>query len=138
MSTNSTSSLSQINLERVVAANVSIGPHVVTIRNCRLAGRRVRLEFSPWQSIRVVTDDCIPIGFNVKHTPRNRISTVNESEWVKELQATLKVTDATADFLDRSMHFYLPVYGALIEIVAWDCKVIAQPKRRRRSSPKAR
>jgi len=126
--------LNDIDLEGVDGADVYNTPHIVRILNCKFKGRRAYLEFSPYQGVRVTSIDCFPWVIGMAKMPRYRISTVSGSVWIEELRVAFKRADSTADFLDKSVHFVLHVYDAVIEIVAWECKVLSplKPKRRRR------
>ena len=81
--------------------------------------KRLQLEFSPYQGVRITTADCfkMPSGLPVI---RRTIMEIQNSSWISELRDNLKNNDMTANFLDKSRHFLLPLGDDFLEVVAWD------------------
>lgn len=86
--------------------------------------QKLRLAFSPYQSLRVTTADCFALPENMMVTPRT-IMEVEESDWISELKSSLAEVDETADFMDKSRHFLVPAYDEFIEIAAWDVEQVS-------------
>jgi hypothetical protein len=83
--------------------------------------RRIQLLFSPYQAVRVTTFDCFePLGSDP--FPLGTVVEVMESEWMTELRASLRKSDATASFMDKARHFIVPLQDDFAEVVAWEMK----------------
>ncbi|THF82729.1 hypothetical protein [Cohnella fermenti] len=83
--------------------------------------QRWRLVFSPYQALRVTTIDCIDIApFLINDKKSNQVLEVIDSDWINLLRITLKNTDSSASFLDKSKHYIIPLQDNVIEIISWD------------------
>ena len=83
---------------------------------------RVRLTFSPYQAIKMVTADCFDLPDGMSIIPQ-AIMEIENSEWLSELRFALELTDIDADFMDKAKHFLLPLEDDFLEVVAWRVKV---------------
>lgn len=109
-------------------ATVKIKPPRVYIELDDENEDRYLLEFSPYQSIKVTTDDCycfsgelnVPDG---DESIQGKVVEIHNSIWIEELKGQLKKTDVDANFLDDAKHFLIPIDDAVLEIVSSEMKV---------------
>src|SRR5581483_6704765 len=78
---------------------------------------RICLRFSPYQAIRVTTDDCFSMR-QYGTFPFARLCIIHNSLWKAELKRVLQSVDHNATFLDDAKHFILFTTEGAIEIVA--------------------
>ena len=83
---------------------------------------KMRVSFSPYQSVRVTTADCFALSGEMFISPRT-IMEVKESEWLEQLKASQAQVDVTATFMNKARHFVVPCDDNFIEVVAWHCEV---------------
>jgi len=83
--------------------------------------QKMSLRFSPFQAMRVTTEDCFDWVPRAS-IPAGGVYQVVSSPWIAELSASLSKVDRTATFLEKSIHFLLPAGDKIIEIVAWSVK----------------
>jgi len=93
------------------------GPRV-TVEVDDAQQRRVRLIFTPFQALRVTTEDCFRLPEGVEMVPR-QVVVVAESPWLAELAAVLKWRDPNATFMERSQHFFIQAGDDFIEVAGW-------------------
>lgn len=80
--------------------------------------QRRQFIFSPYQSIRITTQDCFLVS-SESGFYRGGVFLVENSPWIVELQAALSQIDHIATFLNQSHHFVVPSGDDIIEVVAW-------------------
>jgi hypothetical protein len=82
---------------------------------------RCSLVFSPYQAVRVTTQDCfVPppdSGF-----ARGGLFVVEGSRWIDDLRSALAEVDRFATFLDQAHHFVVPSGDDIVEVVAWQVR----------------
>src|SRR4051794_33231921 len=93
---------------------ISIGKAQVTLRLDDVDGERVSLVFSPYQAVRVTTEDCFDFDPNTGLF-REGVFVVEESPWIAELQSVLFEKDRGATFLTRSHHYVVPSGDDVVE-----------------------
>lgn len=98
-------------------ATVTVDSPRVTVELDDENEARFRLVFEPYQAVRMVTADCYvpPVGVPLI---ANTMLEVIESSWVDELRASLRVSDAGADFMDKAHHYVVPLQDDFLEVVA--------------------
>jgi hypothetical protein len=100
--------------------------------------KRWKIVFKVYQAVKLTVNECT--GFNFlkggdlddacfidgESHPISRcfIMEVEDSEWIKDLKEKLSKVDPSADFMDKAKHFLLPLYDHIIEIIAWDIKIV--------------
>ena len=92
--------------------------------------QRFRLEFSPYQAIKVTTIDCFDVPESMGIMQKNVMEVIG-SEWMQDLKKSLKQIDSTANFMDKARHFIIPFYDDVLEVVAWDITVSFRGNRER-------
>lgn len=104
---------------------ISISDNFICITLDDVNEVRWELKFQPYQAIKITTIDCVTsemfLGsgcFDSQGVFHRYLIQLDESDWIKELDRNL--ADKTADFLEKSKHFILPLQEIIIEIVAWD------------------
>jgi hypothetical protein len=80
---------------------------------------RIRLMFTTYQAVRVITADCFSLSEEIDLIPQTVVEIV-ESPWVKELAEELWRADHTATFMQKARHFLIPAQDDFIEVVAWN------------------
>lgn len=83
---------------------------------------RIRLTFSPYQAIKMITFDCFDLPDGVSIIPHT-VMEIKNSQWLHELRIISKLTDCEAGFMDKAKHFLLPLEDDFLEIVAWSVEV---------------
>ena len=78
--------------------------------------RRLRFGFDTYQAVRVRSIDLVPRGPG-EFTPFSVVE-VENSPWIEQLRSDL--VDESADFLDRSHHWFLHAGDDVVEVVAWE------------------
>lgn len=90
-------------------------------------GKRYKAVFSPYQAIKVTTEDCVDCMDVERFLKSESLSSgryqrhileVENSEWVKQLKKNLKENDDGATFMDSARHFILDLRDDLVEIIA--------------------
>jgi hypothetical protein len=82
---------------------------------------RRSLIFSPYQAIRITTQDCFLVS-RESGLYKGGVFVVDDSPWIAELAASLSHIDSHATFLDRSHHFIIPSGDDVVEVVAWELR----------------
>ncbi|MBR7099705.1 MAG: hypothetical protein IKC91_00940 [Clostridia bacterium] len=88
---------------------------------------RIKLNFKVFQALKVTTIDCVSMEkfYNkncfVNGVFHRHILEMENSPWIEELRNNL--VDDSADFLNKSRHFILPLQDNIIEIVAWNIEL---------------
>jgi len=110
---------SRLDMEAIYEIIVSICPHVVQVFGFRPDDQEVMVEFSPYQGIKIITEDCVPADpLPDWFINEDQLIEVRNSAWLSALKLTLSENDHDADFLDKAKHFVLPTQGAEIQIIA--------------------
>ena len=102
--------------------------------------KRWKVKIKVFQAIKITTIDCVDFDYrkggefpdvcfeDKKGYPvpqfRAHIMEVESSDWIKELTASLKVVDSSADFMGKARHFLIPCYDNIIEIIAWNLELV--------------
>lgn len=80
--------------------------------------QRRHFIFSPYQAIRVTTQDCFIVPPD-SGLHKGGVFLVEDSPWLVELQTALSQIDHMATFLDQAHHFVIPSGDDIIEVIAW-------------------
>ncbi len=93
----------------------------VVVEALAAAGGPVRLRFSPFQAVRVRTNDAYvpPLDDEAGFIPFTVVEVI-DSLWVEELRADAARVDHGATFMEDARHFLLLAGDAVIEVVAWN------------------
>ena len=78
--------------------------------------QRVCLQFSPYQAIKVTTEDCFV--FAKSGVIPFRLCVIQDSSWIPQLKKALKKVDHDATFLENAKHFILFATDGAVEVVA--------------------
>ncbi len=76
------------------------------------------LSFSPYQAVRITTEECIWPARILDGTPqKGGFFEVLDSDWIDFLGK------GSIHFLEKSRHFIVSTYDEAIEVIAWDYSV---------------
>jgi hypothetical protein len=101
---------------------VTITPHVMTFKGKDIGGTVISVELWPLQALRMTDSDCYSF-LDDSEIKLNRIAVVENSRWLEELRAALKIADVDSTYLDGSRHFFLANEDMIIEMVAREWRV---------------
>jgi hypothetical protein len=108
-------------IHRVPRPEITIQRAAVTITLDDAGDHRHSFVFSPYQAVRVTTQDCFlappDSGFR-----KDGVFVVEDSPWIAELKSALAQVDRLATFLERSHHFVVPSGDDIVEVVAWEVR----------------
>lgn len=104
-------------LHETPLARVQIEMPIVVLEADDELGNRRKWVFETYQAVRLVTSDCWDRPGNLSVVPRTVVQLVG-SPWIKELRKRLKQKDETATFLDKAIHFVIPLQDDFLEVVA--------------------
>ena len=85
--------------------------------------RRFQLVFQPYQGVRIITTDCFQVPTGMAEMPKAVVE-ILDSEWITDLKRNLKQTDETANFMEKSRHFIVPLQDKFLEVIAWSVAVV--------------
>jgi len=103
-------------------AEIRVKNFRITVIVDDVSEKRFELVFDTYQAMRLITADCYLVPENI-NLPARTVVEVLDSSWIMELKRNLKEIDETADFMERSRHFILPLQDNFLEVVAWNLEV---------------
>jgi hypothetical protein len=109
-------------LPRVVYPVIEIKDRMIRVSLDDIDDHKIELRFQPYQALNLTTRDCFLMPAGSEHL-RNRIFYQRTSTWIEELKSALQVSDRTADFMDKALHFTIPAGDDVLEIAAWKVEI---------------
>ena len=112
-----------IRLHSTPLANVEYQSPTVSLMIDDPDEHRFRIEFSPYQALRITTIDCFNGYTNGRFLMTQDMYRVENSFWIREFKKVLAKADVGADFLDKSSHYIVPLQDDVLEVVAWKYEI---------------
>ena len=113
-------------INNVPLEKISVEQNAVTIDFDDIYERRYKIQFIPYQAIKITTADCfskdILLTSETLESGRYQryILEIEDSQWIDQLKKTLKAVDKNAIFMEKARHFVLDLGDEIVEIVASD------------------
>lgn len=111
-------------INNVPLGKISVEQNAVTIDFDDIYERRHKIQFIPYQAIKITTADCfrkdvlltdetLASGRYQRYIPE-----IENSQWIDQLKRALKEIDENASFMEHAGHFVLDLGDEIVEIAA--------------------
>lgn len=111
-------------IHNVLSEKISVEENTVTIDFDDIYEQRHKIQFIPYQAIKITTADCfrkdvlltdetLASGRYQRYIPE-----IENSQWTDQLKRALKEIDENASFMEHARHFVLDLGDEIVEIAA--------------------
>ena len=103
---------------------ISVEENTVTIDFDDIYERRHKIQFTPYQAIKITTADCFRKDVLLTDETlasgryQRYILEIENSQWTDQLKRALKEIDENASFMEHARHFVLDLGDEIVEIAA--------------------
>lgn len=111
-------------IHNVPSEKISVEENTVTIDFDDIYERRHKIQFTPYQAIKITTADCFRKDVLLTDETlasgryQRYILEIENSQWTDQLKRALKEIDENASFMEHARHFVLDLGDEIVEIAA--------------------